>query len=91
MLDSVAFLVSFFLIFLSVLLLRFIVEDYVQAYIRRAVRREAQRAQERGIWLPSEQIESLQIRLREHGQQQRQQNDSEGRRDRHAVTAAARR
>ena len=91
MLDSVAFLVSFFLIFLSVLLLRFIVEDYVQVYIRRAARREAQRALERGIWLPSEQIESLQVRLRQHGRQPRQQGDSEEQGDHHAVTAAARR
>ena len=95
MLDVTAFLVSAFLILLSVLLLRSVVDDYIRVHTRRAVRREAQRVQARGIWLPVEQVESLQVRLRHNEQHDRQQgreaNNPEGQRDHHAVAAAARR
>ena len=90
MLDFTAFLLSAFLIFLGVLLLRTVVEDYVRTHSLRAARREALHAQDRGIWLPSEQIEFLQIRLRQHGEQRRQADNPEGQRDHRAVSAAAR-
>ena len=95
MLDVTAFLVSAFLILLSVLLLRSVVDDYIRVHTRRAIRGEAQRVQARGIWLPVEQVESLQVRLRHNEQQDRQQGrqpDNSGvHGDHHAVTAAARR
>ena len=95
MLDVTAFLVSVFLILLSVLLLRTVINDYIRVHTRRAVRREAQRVQARGIWLPVEQVESLQVRLRHNEQPDRQQGrqpDNSGvQGDHHAVTAAARR
>ena len=90
MLDATAFLISVFLILLSVLLLRSVVDDYIRVYTRRAVRREAQRVQARGIWIPVEHVDSLQVRLR-HNEQGRQPDNPEGQGDHHAVTAAARR
>ena len=91
MLDVTAFSISAFLILLSVLLLRSVVDDYIRVQTRRAARREALRVHDRGVWLPSEQIEFLQIRLRQHGEQRRQPVNPEGQEDHHAVAAAARR
>ena len=91
MLDPTAFLISALLIVLSVILLRNVLEEYFDAYIRRAVRREAQRVRARAIWVPIEQVESLQIGLRQHGRPRRQQEDSGESWDQHAVAAAARR
>ena len=91
MLDSAAFLITVFCVVLSVLLLRVVLEDYIQACTQRAARRETQRARERGIWVPLEQVESLQIGFRQHGRARRQQEDSGESWDQHAVAAAARR